>query len=299
MAYGLAPHWVILAVLLVGCAGRQSVQSVSLLERLRHFEPPTGRDVLQIDVALIERPIGDSYLNRQLWMLDADEQVIPLEHKAVLEENGFRVGQIGGITPAGLQSLLLSKQNCVHPRHYYLRAGNSELLELGPKAATCAYRVQGDGGSQPISLPKASCGLRVVPFATGDGQMRLQMTPEVSFGEAVLALRPSEDNSGIIPTTDRPRKTFASMAWEVTLGPNQYLVVGARLDRPDSLGYQCFVRHAEGTPVQRLLVIRAYPAATEGDVASSVDGDEPDSNTGRAVPLAIQAAYSTARGTSQ
>src|SRR5947209_2927371 len=81
----------------------------------RPFSGPTGGDVVQIDVAVLERPLGDRFLNRELWEL-ADEQAITLEQKAVLDDNGFRVCQIGGLPPAGLQALLTSERSCPDPR---------------------------------------------------------------------------------------------------------------------------------------------------------------------------------------
>src|SRR5436305_7184312 len=89
----------LLAVPLLGCAADGPVRSTSWLERLRPFHGPVGPDVVQMDVALLERPVGDPALNQGLWAL-ADEQVIALEQKGVLEDNGFRVAQVGGITPA-------------------------------------------------------------------------------------------------------------------------------------------------------------------------------------------------------
>src|SRR5688572_25631778 len=109
LIYGL------LAVCLAGCTRPEVVHTTAWLDRLRAGAGPTGPDVVQIDVALIERPAADAYLNSGLWQF-VDEQVVVLERKAVLADNGFRVGQVGGITPAGLHDLLTSERSCANPR---------------------------------------------------------------------------------------------------------------------------------------------------------------------------------------
>src|SRR5947199_266853 len=94
----------LLAGALAACVAGQPERSLSRLGPAG-LGGPAGADVVQIDVALVERPPGDRYVNGELWQL-ADEQGVTLERKAVLEENGFRVGQVGGLPPAGLQALL-------------------------------------------------------------------------------------------------------------------------------------------------------------------------------------------------
>src|SRR5438128_791236 len=85
-----------LAGMLAGCLGSEPAVSPSWAQRCQPLHGPSGPDVVQMDVALIERPVGDCYINQDLWAV-ADEQVVGLEQKVVLEDNGFRVGQVGGI----------------------------------------------------------------------------------------------------------------------------------------------------------------------------------------------------------
>src|SRR6266852_143518 len=79
--------------------------TTGLWSRHHPFQGPCGSDVIQVDVAVLETPVADPILNQELWRL-ADEQGIAPEAQTVLDENGFRVGQIGGIAPKELQSLL-------------------------------------------------------------------------------------------------------------------------------------------------------------------------------------------------
>jgi hypothetical protein len=102
--------------------------------------------------------------------------------------------------------------------------------------------------------------------------------------------RPAEDRSGWLMDTRRPKEDFTVFSWEATLAPNEYLVIGGRYDKPETLGHQCFVRSEEATPVQRLLVIRCCsvkPSATP--LATSAPGGEEDTGD-KGLPLALQAA---------
>jgi hypothetical protein len=238
------------------------------------------------------RPVGDPYINQELWA-HADEQAVALDRKAVLEENGFRVCQVGGLAPAGLQMLLTSEKSCINPRCLYARAGNPVSVALGPTRTSFQFRVP-DGPPELLRREQAECLLEIVPRLTSDGRTRLHITPQIRHGSTDTSFVAAKDGSGWLMQTEKPTESFSSLSWDVTLAPNEYLVVGAREDRPDSLGCQCFIRRDETVPVQRLLVIRTC----------HVSGTRPDSlldpfeeTISHPLPLALQAARTTVRGT--
>jgi len=81
-------------------------------------------DIIRMDVALIERAYHDHISAMRSG--SADEQVVPLERKCFLEDNGFRVGLIGSGKPCALQTLLTSERSCANPRRFpALRQGGS------------------------------------------------------------------------------------------------------------------------------------------------------------------------------
>src|SRR5437867_3809962 len=96
MRQGQALLLCLLNVLLAGCVAGGPGRPSSWLERRPLLQPATGPDTITLCVALIERPVGDRYLNHDLWTL-ADEHAVSVERRAVLEENGFRIAQVGGI----------------------------------------------------------------------------------------------------------------------------------------------------------------------------------------------------------
>jgi hypothetical protein len=71
------------------------------------------------------------------------------------------------------------------------------------------------------------------------------------------------------------------------------VIIGGRFDRPGTLGHEFFLRK-DGTPVQRLIVIRTGRPADGVEVAASSDDGQK-----RNAPLAIQAAYPVTRGQSR
>ena len=282
--YALLPG--LLAALAAGCAA-PTAHTTGWWERMRPFQGPTGPDVVQMDVALLERPVGDPYVNHGLWA-SADEQVVALERKAVLEDNGLRVGQIGGITPAQLQALLTSDKSCANARQHHFRAGATKELDVGPKLPACRFQLRQDSHTLPVELEQAACTLQIQPSLTKDGRTRLLFTPVIRHGEPKLTFGPSADRARWDLLEQRTTETYTSLAWEVTLAPNEYVIIGARADRPHTLGQRFFVRDDEPVPVQRLLVIRTNRAPV-ADV-----GEEEEPPARKAPSLAAQAVWSAA-----
>ncbi len=278
----------LLTVCLVGCTTSQPVRTTAWLSRLRQISSgPTGPDVVQMDVALVERPVGDRYLNQDFWAV-ADEQVVALERKAMLEDNGFRVGQVGGITPVELQDLLTSERSCANPRRIQLHAGKPTTLTLGPLAPRCSFQMTQEGRPVPVNLTQAQCTLEVVPTLTADGRTLLRFTPQIAHGDTALLPAPAPDRSGWVLREQRPTERYTALSWEVELAGNEYVVIGGRFDKPQTLGYECFIRTDETVACQRLLVIRTGRTGAPADDETS---------SGPSLSLASQASLTTARGT--
>jgi hypothetical protein len=288
----------LLAVLLCGCVSHDAVPT-SWLDRFHQMQGPTGPNVVQMDVALLECPFGDGYLDRDLWT-QLDEQVLTLEQKNLLEDNGFRIGQVGGITPPGLQGLLMSARNCPNPRRITLRAGQSYDLLIGPPLPLCRFRMQQDGEAAELHLEQAQCLLTVVPALTTDGRTTLRFAPQVRHGDTRLQPRPAADLSGWMWKVHQPTEEYAHLAWEVTLAPNEYVVIGGRAEdraadaRPPTLGNRCFLRPEETPPTRRLLVIRTGRTPPRLDLDAEGTAEQAAEEE-QSPPLASQASMSTPR----
>lgn len=277
---------------LAGCTAPEPPRTGSWQAGMSPFQAPSGADVVQMQVALLERRAGDAYLNEGLWAL-ADEGAVPLDRKAVLEDNGFRIGQVAGMPPPELLALLTSDRSCVNPRQLRLHTGDAKELMLGPAQPSLRFRVVQDGHADDVAVEQAQAMLVVVPGLAPDGSVRLHFTPQVQYGETRMTPCPAADHSGITLQCQRASSRYPALGFEVTLAPNEYVVIGGRADRPGSLGCQAFLRSDETPAVQRLLVIRTGRTVPEG-ADELPDGDEA---TQRPPPVAYHASRSAAGGT--
>jgi hypothetical protein len=285
------------AGLVVGCTTPEAVRSTTWLRGLPSFRGPTGPDTVQLEWALLERPIGDRYLDQGLWD-QVNEQVIALERKDILEDNGFRVAQIGGLLPDELQNMLTSERNNASARRRQLRASDSVTIPLGPARAQCRFQLKEEERAELVTLEQAQLAVVVTPTLTNDSQTRLQFTPQITHGDTKLIFKPDVDGSRWALQGHLPTETYARQGWEVTLATNEYVLIGGRFDHLQTLGNQCFVRSDEPRPVQRLLVIRTgryVPGVASEMVPDSTAEDCPSP---RPTPLAMQAAVGTIRSTS-
>jgi hypothetical protein len=265
----------LLLLLLAGCATDRTAPS-PLGERRHGYVPP---DAVQMEVALIERRAGDPYLDQEVWTF-TDEQAVDLAQKAVLEDNGVRVGLVVGMTPSGLQDLLTSQRACTG-RQYLLGRGKAASVELGAAVPHCCFHVIKRGEPVEVSLDEAQFLVRVLPSLSADGRTRLHCTPQVNYGENQRDFRVADDGSGLFLQINRPSKNFEEVSWDVTVAPNQWVLIGGRSDAAGRLG-QAFFVHADGAaPVQWLLAIRTNRAAA--------GGDEAPAQQARVSPLALQA----------
>lgn len=257
-----------------------------------------GDDVIYVDVAVIERTLADSFLNRELWT-EADEEVVhvegesavSLERKTALEKNGFRVGQIGGLLPSRLQDLLTSERSC-QARRIQLHARHHTILPCGPICPKCQFQLVRNDRSAPVVLDNAQCEFEVVPSLADEDHIHLHFTPRLKYGETKAGFVPVRDADGQF-RWDRQEKqseeVYPWLDWTLKVVANEYVVLGAFVDSGDTLGEQFFLTREEGKPiVQRLLVLRATHVSTPAY-----------ENLGRSPPLALRASLITARGRSE
>jgi hypothetical protein len=274
--------------LLAGCATSQPLRPSTWLDRIRSGQTPLAPDGVIVDIVLLERPVGDRDLNQEVWN-NTDEQVVPLERKGSLEESGFRVGHVIGMTPERLQTLLANDRCCVNRWRQILAADRSLTLAIGRVVPEFCFQMRQDGQPTLVALEQAQSHLVVVPSLTKDGRTTLQFTPQVQYGETVPEFQAAPDRSGWLLNYKRRSHTYPALAWEVTVAPNEYLVIGANFDNPQSLGYRCFVQEDDQVAVQRLLVLRTSRSQADGGEESG----ETVVHSSPVVPLALQASWAT------
>src|SRR5262245_238250 len=131
-------------------------------------------DLVDLYVAVVERPAGDYDLNHDVWQL-ADEQNVAgpdgpapeQRRKQALADNGLRVGQVGGLLPARLQALVESGRCSSPPQVLRRRAGDAAVLALGPARPLCRFRLRHEGDGDDVELTQAQCEVEVTPTLVG------------------------------------------------------------------------------------------------------------------------------------
>lgn len=278
-------NWITLVLLALAPAGGctafpEPALTTSWLRRQHILPPEIENQIVQLELPLLERPLGDPFINRELWQY-TDEMIVGLDHKAAVEDNGYRVGKIVGMTPGKLRELLRSERSCSNPQRRIFPSGHSVLQYLSPVWPHCDYSVQLARQTRAESFDQARFCLDIKATLTSDGKTRLTFTPKVENGELTLPFQPDPDKQTWKYRVEKPCRSYLELSWNAVLAPGEFLVIGAAPDKEGSLGYRSFVQD-DGSPVQRLLVIRTSRAV----------GDEPIADlarSGRSPCLALRA----------
>jgi hypothetical protein len=182
--------------------------------------------------------------------------------------------------------MLSSNRSCTNLRGISLHAGKPNDLYVGPTQAHCCFQLHRDGQATTINLDQAHCRLEVVPALGDNGRILLHFTPLVRHGEPTLATRPTQDPSGSRywdRKVEQPSESYTWLSWDLSVAENEYVLVGCRPERGDTLGACCFLDTEAATPTQRLLVLRVGRGPE--------DVPPEDEAVARSAPLALQASW--------
>ncbi len=228
-----------------------------------------GPDDVYIDVAVLQVPIGDRYVNDELWT-ETDEQVLSPVLRANLEDNGLRAGLVNGRTPDHLLELLTSKRSNPNATHYRRLKGVSTTIDLASEIPICEFSLQSGGETRAIHLEQATGQIQVVPSMEADNKVHLTFTPQFEYRDLD---KWSRLNPGVALSLQGQRSTesYSALAWELTVAANEYVVIGARFEKPKTLGFQFFVTPDQDRPIQRLLAVRAG-RFSKGDGSEPIEG---------------------------
>src|SRR5260221_1268017 len=146
----------------------------------------------------------------------------------------------------------------------------------------CQFQLAAEGTEEAVALERAQCLMQVTPVIGDEGKITVQFLPQIQHADR-------KRQGQLIPTialalqSNRATEGYPALRWDVTLGPNEYVLVGARFDKPQSLGYRFFVTAEGEKPTQRLLAIRAGRFGQANEFSSVSDSS-------KTRPLAAQAA---------
>lgn len=249
---------VVCTACLASCMPIQSVGRSIGFVKPKVPEFPRGPDVLLARFHPLIVPIGDRYANEEVWTA-ADEQILPADVRVRLQENGLRVGLIAsGRTPDGLQRLLSSQKSNPDNNSYDYSRQDGAAIKTKPLVETprfeCPLRLE--DSTEAKRFDQAKCQFEIVPTADGADKVKLVFTPQIEFddGEKWQRLNP---NLALPIQGQRSTESFVPLRFEVSVGANDFVIVGGRYDKPQSIGFKFFVTPDPERPAQRLLAVRA------------------------------------------
>jgi hypothetical protein len=203
---------------------------------------------------LVERPVGDAVLDRDLWA--AARPPLPAETLALLEENGLRVRVFTGSLPPDFRKLL--DADAVDPHGFTFGSRPDVVVPTSTPPDPCTYRVLPDlaGARTDVTLKAAACGILVRPAWGGDGRLKVWCEPHVQHGEKESRFEPNGDGTGFALTGEVPTERYPGLGFEVVLGPDDHLVIGSPAAADGTLGSAAFTADAGTVVKQRVLLIR-------------------------------------------
>lgn len=231
-------------------------------------------DCCVLDVFFVNVPLGDVRANDELWH-ELDEQRFNAELRRRLAANGFRIGQTGGQIPAVLSQLMelndkpaptdevlgdnptaVAENPRVTRRHIQTRPGErSDINTSGIYEQLPVLFSNDAGGIGGETYQQAQAVLAVKTYPQPDGQVRLEITPEVQHGQPKNHFVLDTTGGGGHIDISRAKRVFTELATNATLPPGSMIVMTSLPDRAGSLG-QYFFTEKDGKPMQKLLIIR-------------------------------------------
>jgi hypothetical protein len=291
--------WLIALLFATGIAGCNEWQQSAPSGKTLLKPIDVADDGMQLEIISIRFPLGDEALNKTMWS-EIDEQQFPLPVRQALAENGFRAGVIGGQLPPALVRLLteaekqpakisemaarLQSAPAVSRRKLQLYSGwHGEIVASGVYPAL-PLLMREVGGVSGRTYPQAQGILGAKAQALGDRRVKVQLTPELHFGEPRQQW--VSDDGMLRPQAGKPKRVFDGLALEAALAPGQMLVLTCLPDQPGTLGQYFFTEplntsSAEDPQMQQKLTVVRLADTRYSDLFGTlnVSGAEADPAT--------------------
>jgi len=245
-----------------GCASWQNGSS----KTTQLPAPRIPTDSVLVDVVFVKLPVDAETIEKALWS-EVDEQHLPVELRRNLAENGLRCGLVGSQLPPalvemirqqeiaararGVEGVALIDKSVPQRRQIPSRAGYRNEIVASTSSQPTVILVRQDDQVRGKTYPNSECKFALKTFPLGDGRVRMQLTPEIHFGE--VRQRWIGRQGAFRLDAGREKKIFADLQLQAVLSPGQTLLLSCT---PEIKGLgQQFLSDISSDGVRRKLIM--------------------------------------------
>jgi hypothetical protein len=263
----IAQRWMTglpLLVAVVGCSMWQAAEvEISELPATRLSDDSV---VWEIQVAYVGADETD--FHDQLW-LESDEQHLPIDTTLRLESNGFRTGLLGMPLPTVLRARLDEQKSgatdetgalpiadlrtAFQCRRLQARRGQRYEI-LGTEVHHDLVALLNENGEiRAERFGQAQCVLALRSFPSGDGRVKLEVTPEIHYGQPQQHYT---GRSGVFQVeSKRDAEVLDDLRFEAMVSPGQTLLLTTTREAK-GLGNAFFTESIDGRQPHKLILLR-------------------------------------------
>jgi hypothetical protein len=226
---------------------------------------PTSRDAIQLEIMLIERPVGDTLLGDSFWNEVDQVGSLEPETRLALSRNGFRIGHTGSEPPRALERMLELKsefasgpngspQKNLVGRRIVLASGGETEVQAGSLFSNCMVDIAGVDGVESKEFHDARFVFRVKAERDQDGWARIEFLPEIHHG--AYRLRRVPGGVGFQLRTSQDVYPLYSERFSLMLNVGEMAILTTDGENSSSVGGHFFLGDGANARVQRVLIVR-------------------------------------------
>jgi hypothetical protein len=232
-------------------------------------------DSVVLEFLFMRMPVSDSAGYADVWAA-ADEQSFDADLRRQLSDNGLRCGVLGLELPTALRERLSGSPSSLEERSEDIntsdvevdrtarrkqcRAGRRAKIVVSKTHESLSVLTCEGGAVRGRLVEKAQCLFALKPYPQGDGRVKIDVTPEVEYGD--VKQQWVGGNGTMMQRMGKDRIVLDALNMAAMLSPGQSLVLSSTEDA-HGLGEHFFVETAGGTQERTYLMIRV--AQTQHD----------------------------------
>jgi hypothetical protein len=223
-------------------------------------------DSVALEITFVRLPTDATEFDAAFWC-EVDEQSLSADLRRRYAANGLRCGLLGSQLPAPLRRLVDAAtegntsgetlapldESGVQQRTLHSRAGKRGEIVASGTQDKMVLLTQDEGRARGKTYSQAQGMFAVKTFPQGDGRVKIELTPELHYGQARTKYVPGQEGAFQLETS-REQEVFERLRLEEMLAPGQTLVLASQGDI--GLGGQFFTEKVSGGVQRKLLLVR-------------------------------------------